>query len=105
VDRYPGGTSEFPIFYPKVVVIDRAGNRLMVTGEVKQLDPGWTWTTTARIRGQWRATLPETGPYYVLVTSQHGGPDYVGELGASCIGQVQLSSAVGQIRLSVEHVG
>jgi hypothetical protein len=97
------GTGEFPIFYPNVVVLDRAGNRVMATGEVKHLDPAWTWTTTARLRGQWRVTLPESGSYYVLVTSQHAGPAMVGSLGGN-IGQLLSSSPIGKIRINVKQV-
>jgi hypothetical protein len=95
------GTSEFPIFYPKLAVLDRDGKRLIVMGNVMHLSR--TLTSTARIRGQWQVTLTDTSPYYVLVTSQHTGPDYVGELGGD-IGQQQSSSPVGKIRLKVEHV-
>jgi hypothetical protein len=98
------GTEAFPVFYPAVVVFDRAGNRLIVTGEVTHLDPEWTWTTTARLRGQWRVTLPQTGPYSILVTSHRTGPVDVGGLGGN-IGQRLTSSPVGKIRVSVRHVG
>lgn len=98
------GTRSFPIFYPKVVVLDRAGNMLLVRGEVEHMDPAWTWTTTARIRGRWSVNLSETGPYYVLVTSQHIGPKFVGEMGGD-IGQLLSSSPVGKIRISIKLVG
>ncbi len=32
------GTSDFPIFYPKIAVLDRAGKRLMATGDVQHLE-------------------------------------------------------------------
>lgn len=96
------GTNEFPIFHPKVVVLDRTGARLVSRGEVDQLDPSWTWTT-ARWRGRWSISLPETGPYWMVVTSQDTGPKTVGELGGDLF-QFLRSSPVGKIRLRVRRI-
>jgi hypothetical protein len=95
------GSQDFTIFYPTVVVLDRAGNNLVVNGKAELHRPV---LTTERLAGLWNVTLSDIGPYYVLVTSHDSGPKELGALPGSQIGQSLVSSPVGKIEISVKLV-
>lgn len=89
------GVDELPVFVPQVTLLDSRGDQMpTIEGRVWQQDPVWR---SQPIKGAWQWQVGESGPYYLLITSEPHGPTVVGYTNnftsytASPIGKIRVA--------------